>query len=423
MGKIIEKFGQYVSKKTKENPKKVTKLLGKAYSLNGFYMKHFPDKTLLPHQRYSAVACNDYMIAPLKNPDNSVLVNIFMPCELFHAIGMNFMFAEGLAGYLNGTHAESVFIDEAEDIGVPKTFCSYHKAMIGAAFTGVLPKLKLIVNTTLMCDANNLSFRAIAKFWNVPHFTIDVPVGITDANIKYVADQLRDFGRELEKLTGRRIEENKLREVMEREKRSIENLKKFYSILPEKSMINALTPEMYKIFLSHVLMGTEEAEKYFEMLVEDVENAPERGDEIRIMWGQVMPNWQKPVREIFNSSEKYKILASSFNFDALIDVDVDKPYETMAKRLLLNTGNLRGKDRINAVLEMSKRLKADGVIYFNHWGCKQSLGISALAKSIFEENGIPALILDGDGCDRRNVSDGQSMTRIQAFIEILEASK
>ena len=170
-------------------------------------------------------------------------------------------------------------------------------------------------------------------------------------------------------------------------------------------------------------MGTEEAEKYFEMLVEDVENAPERGDEIRIMWGQVMPNWQKPVREIFNSSEKYKILASSFNFDALIDVDVDKPYETMAKRLLLNTGNLRGKDRINAVLEMSKRLKADGVIYFNHWGCKQSLGISALAKSIFEENGIPALILDGDGCDRRNVSDGQSMTRIQAFIEILEASK
>jgi len=180
---------------------------------------------------------------------------------------------------------------------------------------------------------------------------------------------------------------------------------------------------MFKLFLSHVLMGTKEADKYFEMLVKDTEAAPPRGDEIRLMWGQIMPNWQKPLRDIFNSSEKYHLLASSMNFDAIIDVDTDKPYETMARRLLVNIGGMSGTGRINEILKMSEKLHADGVIYFNHWGCKKSSGISALAKNIFEKNGLPTLVLDGDGCDRRNVSDGQVETRVQAFLEILEAAK
>jgi benzoyl-CoA reductase/2-hydroxyglutaryl-CoA dehydratase subunit BcrC/BadD/HgdB len=32
-------------------------------------------------------------------------------------------------------------------------------------------------------------------------------------------------------------------------------------------------------------------------------------------------------------------------------------------------------------------------------------------------------VLDGDGCDRENVNDGQMTTRLQAFLEILEKRK
>lgn len=30
------------------------------------------------------------------------------------------------------------------------------------------------------------------------------------------------------------------------------------------------------------------------------------------------------------------------------------------------------------------------------------------------------LTLDGDGCDRRNINDGQMRTRLEAFLELLE---
>jgi len=33
------------------------------------------------------------------------------------------------------------------------------------------------------------------------------------------------------------------------------------------------------------------------------------------------------------------------------------------------------------------------------------------------------LVLDGDGCDRDNINDGQMKTRLKAFLEMLEMKK
>ena len=42
-------------------------------------------------------------------------------------------------------------------------------------------------------------------------------------------------------------------------------------------------------------------------------------------------------------------------------------------------------------------------------------------KKKFEEQGIPLLILDGDGCDRSHGGEGQTATRLGAFLEMLQA--
>ena len=44
-------------------------------------------------------------------------------------------------------------------------------------------------------------------------------------------------------------------------------------------------------------------------------------------------------------------------------------------------------------------------------------------KSSLEKDGLPTMILDGDGCNPANTSDGQVSTRLQAFIEMLEKAK
>ena len=102
------------------------------------------------------------------------------------------------------------------------------------------------------------------------------------------------------------------------------------------------------------------------------------------------------------------------------ELDPDKPYESMARRLIDNVQSGSSTRRINAAIAHAKALNADGVILFCHWGCKQTMGMALLARQRLADAGLPTLVLDGDGCDSRNVADGQMVTRIGAFLEQLE---
>lgn len=59
----------------------------------------------------------------------------------------------------------------------------------------------------------------------------------------------------------------------------------------------------------------------------------------------------------------------------------------MARRLLANVNGGRSTRRIDNAIAWAKKLNADGVIVFCHWGCKQTMGLSTLAKRRLEEAG------------------------------------
>ena len=68
-------------------------------------------------------------------------------------------------------------------------------------------------------------------------------------------------------------------------------------------------------------------------------------------------------------------------------------------------------------------MKADGAVWFAHWGCKGTIGASSLIKNSLENAGLPTMVLDGDGCNPANSSDGQVSTRLQAYLEMLSEGK
>jgi len=423
MSTVVDKFGRVVGDTAYKNPKRARRLLRAGYFASGTQIKYLPDRRLLPHQRYAAVISNRAIRLPLSKPRKSAVVSAFLPCEPLHAMGIVPQFTEGLAGYLNGAGCEHAFVRFAEDHGIPQTYCSYHKVLLGAALSGVLPKPALVVNTTLACDANNNTFRTLADFWKVPHFTLDVPERNNPDTVAYVAAQLRDLKGFLEEVTGGKLTEEALRDVIRRENRSIRLYRGAFDELSGKYMPNDMTSEMYKIFLTHVLAGTEEAERYFELLLEDVRAAAGSAGEIRLLWAHTLPFWQNSMKNVLNRGDRLQLLCCDMNFDFMAELDEASPYEALARKLLCNTFGGPGGRRTQALLETAKALRADGVVYFCQWGCKHTLGNAYPAKERLEGAGIPTLLLDGDGCDRGNVNDGQMATRLQAFLEILEAKR
>lgn len=110
---------------------------------------------------------------------------------MLHALNIPPVLPEGLSCYLVSTAAERVFVEAAEERGVPESYCSYHKILLGLAETGVMARPRFILNTSLACDANQLTFRRLAEFWDVPRFTVDVPYAPSEESVAQVAEQLR----------------------------------------------------------------------------------------------------------------------------------------------------------------------------------------------------------------------------------------
>ena len=422
MDKMVERLGKIISDNVTERPDRASWLLRTAYRAVGTAAKHFPSLKFTSSREYLQAYTAGLLADMLKDPSSSAVVNIFMPAEIFHALGMPIMAPEALATYVVNTASERVFIERSEDNGAPETFCSFHKVLLGMAESGVLKKPAMIASTTLACDANQLTFRRLADIWDVPHTVIDVPFNIDDEAVAYVADSLRKMVPMAEEAAKRRLDMDELKLCVERSRLQLENFDRYLTLRKDIHLGESFTPEMLNIACNHLYPGTVEGLRYSELLLKDAKEAKSRGSEKRIMWMHVLPNWQNSVMDIFQGMDnsRAEVVACDLACSSLMKMDPEKPFESMARRLVYDSFNGPGRRRIESALAIAKRLEADGVVIFCQWGCKQTQGLAYTAREIFTEHGIPSVVLDGDGCDRSNGGGEQIITRARAFIEQLE---
>ena len=434
MANLVDKFGSLVNKQVAAgNPKGALRLLKIAYAAYEQVQKYAPSKTLIPSRRKIAVSSMEYVRHPLSHPERAAIVNIFMPPQIMHAMGIETQVAEGLSCYITGTSSQASFLEQAARAGAPDTLCSYHRILTGMAMSDTLPRPRFIANTTLACDGNMVTFRLLAQHYGLPHFTVDVPYSQGPTETAYVADQLRDLVAFIEDVMGEKLDEARLRESIESSNRALASYRRYLEILPGIVLKNDQTSESYTILATHLMLGSKPAEDYFAQLLKDAEGAvrtedlPPKKRPRRIFWAHTIPYYQKPVRDFFAAREDgsfaNQLLCCDMTTDAIDDLDPNRPYESMAERLLANAFNGDAERRCGRVIDYAKRLNAEGIVYFCHWGCRNTSGATRLMTDLADEAGIPLLILDGDGCDPSNTSDGQVLTRLEAFAELIDATR
>ena len=419
MADVIETFGRYVQNRINTRPLYVRRLLLTAYRAYGLKLKYLPDKNLSDAKKYLATLCMDCITGPLSRPQRQVLTSMFTPCEIFYAMDAMPMCAEQYSTYANGAGAEHGFIEAAESAGIAETFCSYHKAVTGAAICGVMPRPAAIVNTSLACDANNLTFRKAASLMDVPQYYIDVPYDPCEDAVEYVARQLKEMGGWLSDIMGRRLDEERLCRLVSNSRETIRVMNEVTNLKKERYVPTDLTSELYEALLMHNAMGLPNTLKYAKMLRDDLLKsaaAPGR----KILWMHTNPFYQKTAQSIFNYKKDPWIVLTELCYDDLIETDDRDPYRAMAARAVYDYYNGPAERRAEQAVRMAHKTGADGVILFCHWGCKETSGAAAIIEETLTDAGFPTLVLNGDGVDRQNSPDGQLSTRIGAFLEMLE---
>lgn len=415
---IIKRYGDLIKKKMADSPAAGRRLIDIGLHYETFMKRHFADKALpRPYADLNVLALKS-MLAALEHPENTAWVNLFTPVEILQNFGINCLSIEMMASFLGGFGIEDWFINQSEADGMAPTLCSYHKCFVGAVDSGLMPPAAAAVTTSTVCDGNVQTFRRAATACRVPLTILDIPNEISPMAIAYVVEQLRHFIAELEDLCHRPFDRAALQAALDRENRSFAAYDRFLAAQRGRYYPSTLTIQMFNLFASHLAIGTPEILHFYEALERDVVSRP-AFDGKTIFWIHLLPFYQETLKGYFNLSRDYQIQACDMNLDYNRPLDPARPLESLAKKMLGNIFVGPIERRIAAEKALIAKTGADGVIEFCHWGCKQMAGGAGLMKEAFKAEGIPTLVIDGDGIDRRNSHNGQIKTRLEAFFEML----
>jgi benzoyl-CoA reductase/2-hydroxyglutaryl-CoA dehydratase subunit BcrC/BadD/HgdB len=415
---LVHRYGEWIKNKLPDNPKAAGRYIRLGLVLESFAKKHLGDKNVpAPYRDLNVLALNG-MRHTLEHPETAAWTNLFTPVEILQTFGLNCLSIEMMGSFLAGFTIEDWCIDQAEASGIAPTLCSYHKSFIGAVENGLIPNPKCAVTTSIVCDANLQTFRYTASQGNVPLTLLDIPNAYSKDGVHYVVTQLKAWIASLEDLTHQHFDEVKLKAALSRENASFATYAHFLDLTRTRAYPSTLTLQMFVLYASHLIIGSPEALAFFKALEADAKTRPMFSGK-RLFWLHVLPFYQPALKAAFNLSQKYQIQATDMNLDYNKPLDVEHPLEALAEKMMKNIFVGPLTRRIAAERDLIKGTGADGVIAFNHWGCKQMAGAAALMKDALKDTGVPFLILDGDGIDPRNTPEGQIKTRLEAFLEML----
>jgi benzoyl-CoA reductase/2-hydroxyglutaryl-CoA dehydratase subunit BcrC/BadD/HgdB len=368
------------------------------------------------------------------------------PAEILRALGYLVYFPENHSAMLGTTRMATEYIPYANALGYTPEICSYLTADIGAYVQGMTPLSKayegigsvprpdvLVFNTNQCRDVQDW-FAWYSKELNVPLLGIYTHRGLDDVtqdHISSIAFQLEELIPPLEEISGNRFEGDKLKRVMALSRECSDLWKK---VLETASAI----PSPLTFFDGTTLMGpavvgrgTQEPVDFYKVLLSELEDRVENhvgavdNERFRIYW-EGMPIWGRlrAHSELFAELEACVLASTYCNSWIFSDFDEEDPFISMAKaytELFIVRSDAAKEEYIKNMITF---FKIDGLIFHDARTCPNNTNCRyGMPQRLQADLGVPSLIIDGDLNDLRCLSDEQTNTNIEAFIEQLEEQK
>ncbi|WP_371802497.1 2-hydroxyacyl-CoA dehydratase subunit D [Candidatus Lokiarchaeum ossiferum] len=370
------------------------------------------------------------------------------PVELCYSLGIYPLHPENAACVSGARKVSLELIEKAESEGFSRDLCSYFKTNIGAtarkisANLGGIDKPTFMASTNTICDTHVKWFQIQARKMKVPYFAFDVPScvdGIGDERmeeyIDYVADQFYDFIGFVEKITGNTFSEKKYFEILKKSDRLAELWHEIYEYRKIMPTPVAFQDTLAAIFPMVILPGLDVGIKYYENLLVDIkekvakqEGAMPKGTEKYRILFEGIPMWYriKYFHQLANYGAvvTYEPYTFSFGPRKKLGLSLKESIRDVAQTMIKLPYNYSLERRIKYFEKIIDDYKLNGVILHSNMSCRPScVGMIDLKNAIQEDKGIPVLLLDCDMNDPRAFSEAPMQTRLEGFIELLEATK
>ena len=368
------------------------------------------------------------------------------PAEILRAMGFLVYFPETHSAMLGATRMATDLIPYANALGYSPEICSYLTADIGAYVQGVSPLAKafkgiqgppkpavLVFNTNQCRDVQDW-FAFYAKEYDAPLVGVHTYVGVKDVTenlMPSIKKQLEDMVEPLEKVIGKPLDMDEFKKVVGLSRECSDLWKKVLDTASAK-------PSPLTFFDGTTLMGpavvgrgTQATNDFYKILLAELEERVQNGEgavdneKFRIYWDG-MPVWGRlSAHSKLFASHQTNVLASTYcNSWIFTPLDAEDPFTSMA-RAYTELFIVRSDDfKEEYIKKMLDFFKVDGIIYHDARTCPANSNCRyGMPQRLSKITGVPHLNIDGDLNDLRCLSDEQTKTNVEAFIEQLEENK
>jgi benzoyl-CoA reductase/2-hydroxyglutaryl-CoA dehydratase subunit BcrC/BadD/HgdB len=356
--------------------------------------------------------------------------NAFFPFELLYGLGVTPCRPETLAGLAAVVGVGQDAIGRAESGAYSPDTCAFYRCSIGLDMAGLLPPPDFVVASTYLCDGATKAFHNFSRKYGCDYYLLDVPYHETPRAVAYLARQLEDLAENVAAKQGKPLDRARLAEAVRLSNEAREYLVKINEL--RKLAPCPLSGEDaigYIMDMQLFGFGSREGVRFFRTLYEELQEkvAAGRGavdrENLRLLWLHYIKPYYPNEIFSFLRGQGAAVVFGEANHVYWPPLDPDRPFESLAAKMLANPCGGPLERRAGLALEFVERYHIDGVIHFSHWGCRQSCGGEYVIRDVMRRKGVPMLVLDGDGADSRNYSKEQTRLRLEAFLEMLEARR
>jgi len=333
-----------------------------------------------------------------------------------------------LFGNTFGEEYPPMLIKEAEDYGIPIENCSAVKLSVGSYLLKQIPQPDLIIGASHPCDSSISVYQCLEYLTGAPSFTFDTPYWKDDDSYAYFEQNMWDCISFLEGHLGRKIDWNKLKEVLERANDVNYYLREICDMNRAIPCPGTMITLLFSWVIKEVAVRSPEAVTMAKGLYEATKKRFDKGkgvikhEKVRII------KWFPPIGFF---TYLYKWLENEFDAVVVADfighistfhMDTSTP-ETMVRDLAKTQMHLgMGRQCHGPVefltLELEKLIEeysADCIFFMGHNGCKHGWAVMKIIKDMLKKKGLPVLYLNLDIMDNRHTSEQELRDQITDF--------
>jgi len=370
-----------------------------------------------------------------QNGEPVAWINFGIPTELFYAMDIVPVPADHISASASSFGLAHKYNDLAAE-KVPEYLCSNNTILLGAMLAGDVSPPAVMIHPANPCDSNLGTYPVFSEYFKFPYFLIDMPYITTEKSIPYVANEYKKLIGLLEEKTGRKLDLDKFRQVMEYSNTVHKNVLKLNELREAVPSPYSSQEVMLECGLLLNQVGTPQLAEYFEKRYEYVKGKVEKGEgymtrdqeKLRVVWIYGAPVFDYGIYD-WCEEEYGAVLVSQLNNNFINEPvedisDIDPILNGLAQKLVLMpmTRECGGpwENYLNNSLDLLRRYKADAGVFGGNVACKSNWAVAKLVKDkIQEEMGIPICNLELDLFDDRIASSDTIRMQLGQYFEMI----